>query len=135
MTYDYDGTGKEREVLFSAYTLMVYEHEFKTGLIEDVYGRISLPKKNGDETLIADYTRDNWESYMKALWAGLRAGSDFARAEMRPHDVVEPYEKWSMTAMNINLAELASFILNSCNDAFFRPRTTGEEDAEEGEDE
>ena len=133
-TYDYDDSGKEREVVFSAYTLMVYEQEFKKGLIEDVYGRIAVPNKNVGETLIADYTIDNWQAYVRALWAGLKAASDLAIADRRATEMVPPYSEWCMKVPSLNLADLSKFVLDGCNRGLFRPRAAADEAArEEGE--
>lgn len=120
MTYDYDGSGKEREVLFSAYTMMVYEQEFKVGLIEDMYGRIVVPERDPGSTVLADYTIDNWQSYLKALWAGLKAASDLARAEHRDYEVIPPYKEWLIHVTTVDMGELSRFILDACNRGLFR---------------
>lgn len=134
LTYDYDGSGIEREFLFSAYTLMVYEQEFKKGLIEDVYGRIAVPNKNAGETLIADYTIDNWQAYVRALWAGLKAASDLAAADRRSVEPVPSYSEWCMRVPSLDLAEVSRFVLDGCNRGLFRTRAAANENAqEEGE--
>lgn len=132
--YDYDGSGTERDVMFSAYTLIVYEQEFKKGLIEDVYGRITVPSTDEGETLVADYTIDNWQAYVKALWAGLKAASDLADADRVKHEPVPPYREWCMRVPSLDFGDLSRFVLDCCNKGLFRARTVAsEEDVTEGE--
>lgn len=53
MLYDFDGSG-EIELICSAYTLIVYEQEFKSSMIGDVYGVIDLKSVN-TEVVSAEY--------------------------------------------------------------------------------
>lgn len=132
--YDYDGSGKEHEVLFSAYTLMVYEQEFKKGLIEDVYGRVEVPQRDPNTTVLMDYSIDNWQSYLRALWAGLKAASDLARAEHRQSESVPSYSDWLLHVGAVDMSELSRFVLDGCNRGFFRAgAAAAEEDQQEGD--
>lgn len=53
MLYDFDGTG-EVELVCSAYTLSVYEQEFKNSMIADVYGVVDLTSVEG-HTVTSSY--------------------------------------------------------------------------------
>ena len=138
-TYDYDGSGKERELVASAHTLMVYEQQFKSGLIEDVFGRISLAghehdiDRNGN-LVVADYTIDNWGAYIKALWAMLKSASDLARAEGRPYDQIPPFPEWSIKATNLDMSEVSAIVVTECQRGLFRAGAAASEDktSEEG---
>lgn len=138
MKYDYDGSGVERELCASPHALVIYEQEFKSGLIEDVFGRISLAGHEDDVSedgtlVVADYTVDNWTSYIRALWAMLRAGSDLARIEGRKHEAIPGFEDWSITATNLDLSEVSAIVIQACQKELFRTgatvsdETTGEE--------
>ena len=120
MKYDYDGSGVERELDATAHTLLVYEQEFKSGLIEDVFGRISLDG-NTDELVVADYTRDNWVAYVQAIWAMLRSASDRLAYEGKPHEDVPSFTEWSMTATDLALGEFSrDIVFGELQRRFFR---------------
>lgn len=140
-TYDYDKSGKEREIVASAHTLMVYEQQFKSGLIEDVFGRISLAGHENDidsngNIVVADYTVDNWTAYMKALWAMLRAGADLARVEQREYEPVPSFDEWSLSATNLDMAEVSRVVVTECQRGLFRAGAAAseEETSEEADD-
>lgn len=123
-TINYDGKG-EHEVIASAHTLMIYEQEFKSGLIEDVFGRISLAGHENDvdssgNLVVADYTIDNWTAYLKALWAMLKSASDLARAEGREHEEVPPFGRWSLSVTEIDMAEVSRVVVTECQRGLFR---------------
>lgn len=125
MKYDYDGSGKERDLVASAHTLTIYEQQFKSGLIEDVFGRVDLTVGENDldedgNLKAVDYTRDHWGAYIRALWAMLRAGADLARIEHRDYEPVPGYEEWSIRATNIDMAEIARVVLTTCQKELFR---------------
>ena len=132
MRYDYDGSGKEREVVASAYTLMVYEQEFKSGMIEDVYGKIRIVEDDYDDDgnpTVADFTIDNWFAYVKALWAMLRTGADLARAEGRQYTPVPSFKEWSLRATELDMRTVSSIVIQECQRGFFRtPDTTEAEE-------
>ena len=131
MKYDYDGSGIERELDASAYTMLVYEQEFKSGLIEDVFGRITIPEES-DGVVVADYTRDNWLAYTQALWAMLRAASDRLAMQGVPHEEVPGFKEWSMTATDLNLSKLSyDLVMGELMRKFFRTPTAAAEDAAE----
>ena len=129
MLYDYDGSGQEREVIASAYTLMVYEQEFKSGMIEDVYGKIKITNEDYDEdgnTTVADFTIDNWFAYVKALWAMLKTGADLARAEGRQYTKVPSFREWSLKATELDMRTVSTIVIQECQRGFFRTPDTDE---------
>ena len=124
-TYDYDGSGVERETVVSVHTLVTYEQQFQKGLIEDVFRKVDLREHadmvDEDGMLVqADYTIDNWMAYVRALWAMLRSASDLARVEGRPYEKVPPFEEWSICVSNINMTELSTFVVVSIQEDLFR---------------
>lgn len=65
MKYDIDGSG-EREYIASVYTMMLYEQEFHTSLLEDVYGKIDLGNTaedgSGAKIVTAEFVQDRLAS-------------------------------------------------------------------------
>lgn len=135
MLYDYDGSGKEHEIIASAHTLMVYEQQFKRGMIEDVFSKVRIDEDDFDDDgtmLVADYTIDHWDKYVKALWAMLKAASDLARAEGREYEKVPSFDEWSVRVTNLDMQELSLVVVTECQRGFFRTGAVAtEEDVDE----
>ena len=94
MVIDY-GHG-EREVLLSVYAMMLYEQEFKSDPIHDLY--------QGD-------FNDVWfPAVTKVLWAGLKAADDS----------IPSYAKWAREVSGVNLRDISNQLVPELNDAFFR---------------
>jgi len=130
MLYDYDGSGRKHEIVASAHTLMVYEQQFKRGMIEDVFSKVRIDEDDFDDDgtiLVADYTIDHWDKYVKALWAMLKAGSDLARAEGREYEVVPSFDEWSVKVTNLDIQELSLVVVSECQRGFFRTGTVAAE--------
>lgn len=149
MLIDYDGAG-EREAIATAYTLMLYEQEFKaddapgvTGnMIADVFGIIDLRKARTQvdafgNVVVLDYTNDNWPAYLRALWAMLRTSSESKRARGIDVPLTPRYEEWVKTVGQVNMSEIMSAVMDECNRGLFRAGatdsgTTGERRQEAG---
>ena len=131
---DYDGSG-EREYMATAYTLALYEQEFRhpdsgkpRSLIADVFGRIDLRDalKNFDDegNLIAiDYTLDNWEGELRAFWAMLKTAYEVRKREGKDVPVVGSYTDWCLTCGQIDMKEISKLVVTEAQAGFFRPRT------------
>lgn len=139
MLIDYDGTG-EREAIATAYTLMLYEQEFKgsdakgvTGdLISDVYGTIDLKKAKSQydalgNLVVLDYTNDNWNAYLRALWAMLRTASESARSRGIDAQLTPRFSEWVRGVGKVNMSEIMDAVIEECNRGFFRPSATDSE--------
>lgn len=125
-TYDYQHDGTEHEYLASTYTLLVYEQQFKSDMIKDVFGRIDLAKAvqniDADGNITAmDYTMDNWSAYPHAFWAMLKTAEDIARHEGRKSEPVEAsYVEWTRNHYEgIDLSELSQKVFDECNRGLF----------------
>lgn len=150
MQFDVDGTGA-REALASAYTLVIYEQEFGSSLIKDVYGKVDLaqggtqvvtaglveeairgaygrqlPKGVRDAierafpmtvTTEVDYTHENWEADLRALWAMFRC----ARAAGRTQVDVPPFDEWLRSLGPVDMWAVSEFVVGACNRELFRP--------------
>ena len=94
MRIDY-GQG-EKEVLLSVYTMMVYEQEFKSDPIHDLYQ--------------GDFNDVYFPAVPKVIWAGLKAADD----------TIPSYAKWAREVKGVNLRDLSNELIPEINEAFFR---------------
>ena len=122
---DYNHSGTEAEYEATTYTLMVYEQEFKSDLIKDVFGRIDLSGASGNvdaegNIIAMDYTIDNWNSYPRAFWAMLKTSEAIARSEGRPVTTVPPFIQWCITSgRGIDMSALSQIVIDECNRGLF----------------
>ena len=127
MKYDYDGSGKEREIACSAYTVMIYEQQFKVGMIEDVYGKVRVSNDQIDEdgnVIVANFSTTNWGAYIKALWAMLKTGAEVARIENRVYERIPSFDTWAIGATNLDIAEIFTIVNTRIQEDLFRAGTT-----------
>lgn len=122
---DYERNGVEREYEATTYTLVVYEQEFKSDLIKDVFGRIDLRNSqtvldDDGNLIVVDYTNDNWIGYLKAFWAMLKTSEAICRRENRPCLAVPSFNQWSLETRSIDMAELSSVVVRELNRGLFR---------------
>lgn len=110
MIIDY-GLG-DVEIEVSVWSLSVYELEFHSDMIKDVFGKTKAEDTgNGEAEIVFDYSSRNWTSVLKALWACIKA-----------HDNSTPaYAIWAKKQTNINMYVVWSEVVNALLDAFFRP--------------
>lgn len=94
MRIDY-GQG-EKEVLLSAYTVMLYEQEFKSDPIHDLYQ--------------GEFSDVYFPAVTKWLWAGVKTADD----------AIPSYDKWARQVTGVNLREISNELISEINDAFFR---------------
>jgi len=104
----------EREMRCTAWTMSLYEHEFRDkddnprDLIKDVMGKvivqsddvITVTEDGAFAQVVMDYTRKDWNATMRALWAMLRTAFDISLA----HDPIEPvgsYDEWSRSLLEV----------------------------------
>lgn len=132
---DYERNGVEREYEATTYTLVVYEQEFKSDLIKDVFGKIDLRNAQSlvdDEgnIVVVDYTSDNWIAELKAFWAMLKTSEAIARRENRPCLQVPSFVEWCITTRSIDMGELSRIVITELNRGLFRAGATEADKAE-----
>lgn len=117
MTIDIEGYG-EVEITATAYTLVVYEQEFKSDLIKDVFG-----KHEADEggKAVLDFTTDNWLAELKALWAMAMTAYELkaSRGDAAPNDRPKPFRQWVQKVGKVNFYRIANAVVNEAMDGFF----------------
>ena len=121
---DYCHDGTEHEYEATTYTLMVYEQEFKSDMIKDVFGRVDLSGAaealDGEGNLkFVDYTIDNWNSYPRAFWAMLKTSEAIARSEGRSFEKVPPFMQWCLSTRNVDMNEFSRTVIDECNRGLF----------------
>ena len=122
---DYANDGTEHEYEATTYTLVIYEQEFKSDLIRDVFGRIDLRRAalNYDDDgnpIAMDYTIDNWTHELRAFWAMLRTSYEIARAEGRKATPVPPFTQWCLSIRDIDMGQISQAVWEECRRGLFR---------------
>lgn len=120
-----DGKKAKAEVTF--YTAVLYEEEFHKDIIQDFFGvqdssdALIVENSDGDEPVMSiDFTKANWSSSMKVLWAAVKTANDRTPG----------YVAWMKKAKGINLWLLREVIGIEMADCFFRAGAA-EEDGQE----
>lgn len=106
------------EIEATAWTLVIYEHEFKRDLIADFYGKHDLSEL-GDNSL--DFTSENWNADLRVLWAMAKTAYELAdmRGEARPIDKVPSYVEWVKGVGKVNMHLISKTISEVAQDGFF----------------
>ena len=96
MNIDY-GYG-EKEIIASVLTLTLYEQEFKSDMLQDLFGRVTLDDTEmGENEIIAlDFTRTNWTAVTRCLWACLKTADP----------ALPSFETWASSLDKVNLFNL-----------------------------
>lgn len=121
MQFHTEGYG-DIDIEATAHTLVLYEQEFKSDLIKDVFGKREQAKdSDGSTVVLFDYTVDNWNDELKALWAMAKTANDIANdaGEVAPKDRITSYTKWVRGLGKINMRDVANAVVSCCMDGFF----------------
>lgn len=118
MRVDY-GAG-DAEAVLGVYTLVLYEQEFRSDLIQDLFGRAVMrkePEEEEDVVLAVDYRDVNWTALTKVLWAALKAADDS----------VPSFAKWAAGLGPIDLNAVHLALVPEALRMFFRTGAGGSE--------
>ncbi len=97
------------EVKYSFYTLYLYEQEFGSDLIKDLYGNAMVA--SDDEGMSFDFSAINWTAVVKALWAGAKCANP----------KLPRFSEWADTGSDgIDLFDAAGRVINEVNKELFR---------------
>lgn len=117
----------EVEAIATAYTLVIYEQEFKgRDLIADVFGKSDV-KSDGkgdgedDGTVVIDFTSERWLNDLRALWAMVVTAYELAydRGDAAPNDRPKPFMEWAKGIGKVNMRSITYALLGECMDGFF----------------
>lgn len=130
---DFDGSG-EQEILATAYTTVLYEQEFKSDIIKDIFGRIDLrhAASNFDESgnvVVIDYTIDDWNAELRALWALLKTAYEVSKRNGEKRKRVPGFTEWVMGIGPIDFHAISRDVVAECERGFFRAGASEEADA------
>lgn len=120
-TVEIDGRSCDAEVTF--YTAQLYEAEFRSDIIKDLYGAqdaASAPisfDPDGEAVVRVDFTKVDWLALTRILWAAIKTADDSAPG----------YSAWMRTAKGVNLWEFRDQVDAEVADCFFRSGPAGEE--------
>lgn len=131
--------GTEREMRCTARTLVVYEQEFYndkndriTGdMIADVFGRrevgedalgFKFDEAGNVSAIVVDYTSDNWNAELRAVWAMLRTQAEIDRKNGQKPTPVPSYREWSQAIADWepDMRELSTLVYEEMNRGLFR---------------
>ena len=119
--------GKKVKAEVSFLTAQLYEAEFRSDIIQDLYGLQSFADgefefKDGSIVGI-DFTKVRWLEVTKALWAAVKTADP----------TLPGYSEWVKTTSGANLWEIRDELVNAVNDCFFRAGAPEEGEPEEEE--
>lgn len=88
----------EVEAIISLHTMMVYEQEFHSDIIKDLFGRAVIREEKDDEDVVfaIDYRNTNWTSLVRVLWAALKTADDSLPSFDQWHREVEEIDLWEV---------------------------------------
>lgn len=125
--FEVEINGKKVNAEVTFYTAVLYEEEFRKDIIQDFFGvqdsseALIVETEDGDEPKVSiDFTKVNWASSMKVLWAAVKTANDRTPG----------YVAWMKKAKGINLWVLREAIGIEMADCFFRAGAA-EEDGQE----
>lgn len=114
-----NGEQFDAEVTF--YTAWLYEAEFKSDMIKDLFGTQELVEtvttdKSGAVARI-DFTHTNWDALMRVLWASLKTANPSTKS----------FKSWVQSTQGVNMWLLSEVISVEVADCFFRAGAAGAE--------
>lgn len=107
-----DGENVKAEVSFQ--TALIYEAEFQRDLIKDFFGVSTtdptVETDEGENVVRVDFTKTNWTSTMKLLWAAIKTAD--------PH--APSFTAWMKDTKGVNMWLLNEQLGAEVADCFFR---------------
>lgn len=112
----------ELELELSFWTLVVYEQEFGSSLIGDLFGKVELVDAealslNDEGNLVLDYREFNFTEGVKALWAAVRAANDDTPS----------FKTWAKSMHGVDLWPVVGEFAAEVRSELFRPGATDSE--------
>lgn len=110
-------------------TMQIYEAEFMSNIIHDLFGKVSddggeltFETAFGDDgepdvKLVGiDFTKVKWSAVLQALWAMCKTADE----------TTPGYPTWASRLSGANLWDVRELIVARCGDCFFRPGAADE---------
>lgn len=113
--------GKKVPLKVSVLTTVIYEQEFGTDIIKDLFGKVVQDTSN---EVVFDYTTTNWTATLKALWAAVKTANP----------ATPPFQEWADKCGDVDLFEVSGVLMPVVMRGLFRATATIiEEQGEESE--
>ena len=123
--FEFEANGQKVTAEVSFYTAQLYESEFMSDVIQDLFGSVSEDDTEfvyKDGALVGiDFTKVKWLSVAKALWAAVKTADPTAPG----------YTAWMREMGGVNMWEIRDTLLGEFGNCFFRPEAPEQDD--EGE--
>lgn len=126
--FTFEANGKTYNAKVTFYTAHLYEMEFRSDLIRDLFGvqtaeqplEIERTGDGEDDYRIVkiDFTKVNWTVVAKALWAAVKTANK----------ATQNYAEWMQSMSGVNLWFIQDQLGEEISDCFFRAEAP-EEDA------
>lgn len=99
-----------KEITPSVYTLAVYEQEFGSDMLQDLFG--GMPAFDDENSELALISSVGWLTACKVLWALCRTADDSTPS----------FNVWSRKYTSVNLMDVFTELMPAISDAFFHTR-------------
>ena len=119
--FEVEINGKKTKAEVSFYTAYLYEAEFRSDLIKDLFGTQDFEPEfeaDGGRLVRVDFTKTNWTAMTKVLWAAVKTANPSAKG----------YVEWVKGAKGANLWLVGELLSAEVADCFFRSEAAGEDD-------
>lgn len=106
--------GKKVKAKYTVWALALYEQEFNgANLIADLFGKVEMPTPDAEDespAFVLDFTANNWTTYLRVLWAGIKAANDKTKG----------FGEWAKSVESINLWVVVNKVSNEVMNCCFR---------------
>lgn len=99
--------GKKVEFKVTVLTTVLYEQEFGSDIIKDLFGKVVQEDSND---VVFDYTTTNWTATLKALWAAIKTANPST-----PN-----FSDWAAGCDGIDLFEVSGVLMPEVMKGLFR---------------
>lgn len=104
-------------------TLVIYEQEFGSDMVQDLFGRETVRRTDDSDVLFAfDYRDFEWTAALKALWASVKTADPST----------PPFRAWADSLGDVDLMEVVARFIPEVRARLFRPRADTVEGAQGG---
>lgn len=117
--------GRELDAEVSFYTAQLYEVEFNSDMISDLFGKqdddsgaVKIAGKGAKARIVSiDFTKVKWICVARILWAACKTADE----------EVGSYSSWMREMKGVNFWDLRSQLIDEVSDCFFRTAPAGED--------
>lgn len=117
MKFEFDVNGEKKTAEVTFYTAQLYEAEFMSDIIADLFGSLNANDAEfsfEDGALVGiDFTKVSWTSVTKALWAAVKTADANT----------VPYPIWVRGMDGVNLWDVRDALIDAMSECFFRSET------------